>query len=245
MIGRDKPLTMFIDETLERRKGPKIKAKGYYRDAVRSSKKVVVKSSGLKWLTLAISWRFPFSERFFALPFMTVLEPSVKSDKAAKKRHKTTMQWTIQMLIQVVRWLKNTPIILVGDGGFACGELAWWCLKLKIGLITRLKINARLYDFPPIDEPGKRGRKKTKGAKLFSFREMIGMPDLDWKEIVVEGYGKKKKRLKYISNVSLWGVDGFPPVPIRWVLVVDPEGELDPLPLMSTDLNISPEKIIA
>jgi hypothetical protein len=39
MIGRDKPLTMFIDETLERRKGPKIKAKGYYRDAVRSSKK--------------------------------------------------------------------------------------------------------------------------------------------------------------------------------------------------------------
>jgi hypothetical protein len=199
----------------------------------------------LKWLTLAISWRFPFSERFFALPFMTVLEPSVKSDKAAKKRHKTTMQWTIQMLIQVVRWLKNTPIILVGDGGFACGELAWWCLKLKIGLITRLKINARLYDFPPIDEPGKRGRKKTKGAKLFSFREMIGMPDLDWKEIVVEGYGKKKKRLKYISNVSLWGVDGFPPVPIRWVLVVDPEGELDPLPLMSTDLNISSEKIIA
>jgi hypothetical protein len=57
---------MFIDETLERRKGPKIKAKGYYRDAVRSSKRIVVKSSGLKWLTLAISWRFPFSERHFA-----------------------------------------------------------------------------------------------------------------------------------------------------------------------------------
>ena len=33
-------------------------------------------------------------------------------------------------------------------------------------------------------------------------------------------------------------------MPIRWVLVVDPDGELDPLPLMSTDLNISPEKII-
>lgn len=67
-----------------------------------------------------------------ALRVMTVLEPSAKSDKASKRRHKTTLQWTIQMFMQVVRWLKNTPIILVGDGGFACGELAWKCLKFKI-----------------------------------------------------------------------------------------------------------------
>jgi DDE superfamily endonuclease len=245
LAGKENPLVFFIDETLERRKGAKIKAKGYYRDAVRSSKNVVIKSSGLKWLTLAMSWRFPFSGRYFALPFMTVLEPSAKSDKLAKRRHKTTLQWTIQMLIQIVRWLKNTPIILVGDGGFACGELAWRCLKLKISLITRLKMNAALYDFPPLDVPGKRGRKKTKGARLFSFRDMIGMPELGWTEIVVEGYGQKRKKLKYISNVSLWGADGFFPVPIRWVLTVDPEGELDSLPLMSTDLHLSPEKIVA
>ena len=119
---------------------------------------------------MAVSWRFPFSERYFALPFMTVLEPSAKSDKVANKRHKTTLQWTIQMLIQVVRWLKNTPIILVGDGGFACAALAWKCLELKVCLITRLKMNARLYALPPLDEPGKRGRKKTRGDRLFSFR---------------------------------------------------------------------------
>lgn len=244
IAGSSNPLVFFIDETLERRKGPKIKAKGYYRDAVRSSKKMLVKSSGLKWLTLAVSWRFPFSERHFALPFMTILEPSAKSDKAAKRRHKTTLQWTIQMLIQVVRWLKNTPIILVGDGGFACGALAWRCLKLKITLITRLKMNACIYDFPPVDSPCKRGRKKTKGARLYSFKEMVGMPDLGWTEIVIEGYGQKKKKLKHISNVSLWGADGFLPVPIKWVLLIDPEGELDPVPLMSTDFTISSEKII-
>lgn len=219
-IGREKPLVMFIDETLERRKGPKIKAKGYYRDAVRSSKSVVVKCLGLKWLTLAVSCRFPFSGRYFALPFMTVLELSAKSDKAANRRHKTTLQWSIQMLMQVVRWLKDVPIVLVGDGGFACAELAWKCLELKICLITRLKMNAGLYDFPPVEEPGKRGRKKTKGARLLNFREMIEMPDLGWSEITVEGYGKKKRTLKYISNTSLWGADGFLPVPIRWVLVI-------------------------
>lgn len=244
MIGNNQPLVMFIDETLERRKGPKIKAKGFYRDAVRSSKSIVVKTSGLKWLTLAVSWRFPFSTRYFALPFMTVLEPSKKSDKAAKRRHKTTLQWTIQMLMQIVRWLKNTPIILVGDGGFACARLAWMCLKYKISLVSRLKINACLYDFAPLDEAGKRGRKKTKGVKLISFKEMIEMPDLGWKEVIIDGYEKKKKKLKYISNTSLWGADGFLPVPIRWVLVIDPEGELDPLPLMSTDVTLSPEMVI-
>lgn len=40
------------------------------------------------------------------------------------------------------------------------------------------------------------------------------------------------------------GVDGFHPVPIRWVLVIDPEGDLDPIPLMCTDVTFSAEKII-
>ncbi len=174
VTGTDKPLVFFIDETLERRRGAKIKAKGYYRDAVRSSKRTVVKSSGLKWLTLAVSWRFPFSARPFALPFFTVLEPSEKSNKTARRRHKTTVQWSIQMLKQVIRWAFHVPIILVGDGGFASGELVWMCIKHKISFICRLKINARLYNFPPPAEPGKRGRKKTRGDKLISFKEMGG-----------------------------------------------------------------------
>lgn len=77
ITGRSNPLIMFIDETLERRKGPKMKAKGYYRDAARSSKKTIVKSSDLKWLSLAISWRFPFSGRSFALSFMNGTSPAI------------------------------------------------------------------------------------------------------------------------------------------------------------------------
>ena len=244
LMGKDKPLVLFGDETLERRKGRKIKAKGYYRDAVRSSRKMVVKTSGLKWLTLAASWRFPFSDRHFALPFLSVLEPSEKSDKAAKKRHKTTIEWTIQVLKQVARWVGSRSIIFVGDGGFACSRLAWACLKYKISLISRLKMNARLYDFAPPDIPGKRGRKVKRGRQLVSFKEMIEMKDLGWKEAQIEGYAKKKKTLKYISTTSLWGMDCLGSVPIRWVLVIDPAGELDPIPLMTTDITLSSERII-
>jgi len=149
------------------------------------------------------------------------------------------------MLKLIVRWVGSiTSIIMVGDGGFACGALAWQCYKLRITLVSRLKMNARLYEFAPLEKENKRGRKKIKGDRLFSFKEMSVMSDLGWKEAVITCYGGKNKRIRYICDTHLWGVDGFQPIPIKWVLVVDPEGDLDPLPLMSTDFSMPPERII-
>lgn len=48
------PLVLGIDETLERRRGKKVSAKGIYRDPVRSSRKHSVKTSALRWC----AWRF-------------------------------------------------------------------------------------------------------------------------------------------------------------------------------------------
>jgi len=81
LIPNGQPIILFIDETIERRKGKKIKAKGYYRDAVRSSKSQVVKTSGLKWLVTTLSIKLPFIQRALALPFLTILEFSKKHDE--------------------------------------------------------------------------------------------------------------------------------------------------------------------
>lgn len=236
---------IFIDETLERRKGKKIKAKGLYRDAVASTRSNIVKRYGLKWLVMSLSIRFSFVKRAFALPFFSVLEPSSYCCKQKKKRHKTTIDWACQMIKQVVRWVPNIPFILVGDGGFATGELAWTCLRHNIALVSRLKMNACLYDFPPEVEPGKKGRRAKKGNRLLNFKQMLNAPDLDWQTAEITGYGGIKKAVRYLTATCLWGVDGFEPVPIRWVLMVDPSGQLDPLPLMSTDVSLSAEGIIA
>ena len=67
------PLTLVIDETLERRWGRKIKSKGWFRDPIRSSKKKVVHSPGLRWLCLSIVVTVPWSRRRWALPFLTAL----------------------------------------------------------------------------------------------------------------------------------------------------------------------------
>lgn len=243
-IGVNGPFVIVIDETLERRKGKKIKAKGCYRDAVRSSEKNVVKCFGLKWITLTLLVQLPWSKRRWALPFMTVLEPSEACDRASGRRHKSSVKWTIQMLKQVRRWLPVAALTVLGDGGFATAQLCWECFVLKIDLVSRLRIDARLYSIPENRLPGAKGRPPKKGDRLISFKDMLKVDGLPWKEVDVRGYGGKVYKIKFLTNTALWHVEGYDPVPIRWVLVVDPTGKKDPVPLFSTNACLSAERII-
>ena len=238
-------MVLLIDETLERRRGKKIKAKGYYRDAVRSSQSQVVKAMGLKWQVMALSVKLPFMSRALALPFLSVLEPSKKCDEAKKRRHKTSLKWASQMVLQVRRWAgKARSLILVGDGGYAAGQLALDCICAGVTLVSRLKMNAALFDFPDEKRPGQRGPTAQKGVKLKNFKQMLPLEGLPWKEMEVVGYGGEKRIARVLSNTCMWGADGATPIPIRWILVADPTGKLDPLPLMSTDPLMTPERMI-
>jgi len=244
LISSDAPIRLLVDETLERRRGKKINAKGYYRDAVRSSKSQIVKTTGLKWLVMAFSFRFSFMKRAIALPFFSILEPSKKYNEGKKRRHKTTLQWTSQMICQVRRWVgRARKIVLVGDGGFAVGRLLLDCARHGVALVSRLKMNAALFDFPE-ESPGKRGRKPLKGKKLINFKEMLKMGGLPWQELEIVGYNGIKHVVRFITAICMWGADGITPVPIKWVLVIDPSGKLDPLPLMSSDLEMEAKEII-
>jgi hypothetical protein len=82
-------LILAADDTVERRRGRRIKQVGCYRDPVRSSKKHVIKCFGLKWLTLAVLVKLPWAARPWALPFFTVLCPAQLEDQPAKvSRHR-------------------------------------------------------------------------------------------------------------------------------------------------------------
>jgi hypothetical protein len=145
------PVLIVVDETVERRQGHKIKAKGRYRDAVHSTQKVVVKCYGLKWISMMVLVPLPWSARPWALPLLTVLAPLQRANEAAGKRHKTSIDWTVQMVKQIARWLDQRRWVLIGDGGFACVHLALTCVDLvvPVTLISRLRLDAQLYDFPP------------------------------------------------------------------------------------------------
>jgi hypothetical protein len=92
-----------VDETLERRKGARIGAKGRYRDALRSTKRKVVTCLGLEWICMALRVPLPWSRRPWALPFLTLLSPSERADRAAGKPHRTVVDWTIVMVRLVSR----------------------------------------------------------------------------------------------------------------------------------------------
>ncbi len=90
------PVVMAIDETIERRWGARIRARGIYRDPVRSSHGPFVKASGLRWISLMLLAPIPWAGRVWALPFLTVLAPSKRYDHERGRRHKLLMDWARQ-----------------------------------------------------------------------------------------------------------------------------------------------------
>jgi hypothetical protein len=238
------PIIVGTDETIERHQGRKIAAKGCYRDAVRSTEKHVVTCFGLKWLTMMLFVPLPWSPRPWALPFLTVLAPSARANAAVGKRHKATLDWTIQMVQVVSRWLGERRWVLVGDGGYACVKLARTCQVLGVTLVSRLRLDAQLHAFPGPVRAGKRGRKLKKGARLPSLWTVVDAPGSRWQTVQVAWYGGEAKRMRLRSDICLWYTPGEDPVPIRWVLVVDPAGKLRPAAFFSTDLRLEAAKMV-
>lgn len=243
-IPESLPIIIGIDDTIERRKGKKIKAKGCYRDAVRSSQKHVVKCFGLKWICMMLIIQLPWSNHYWALPFLTVLAPSESANKEANKRHKTSIDWSIQMMRQLSRWIKNRCIILIGDGGFSCIHLAHECIKAGVTLISRLRPDARLFDFPGEQPSDKRGPKPQKGERIPKLKDLANDSTQDWKKTYVHWYGQSEKLIRYLTGINLWHTPGEKPVPVRWVLVTDPEGKCKSEAFFSTDIELSAIRIV-
>ena len=85
------PVVIGVDETIERRWGPKIVERGIYRDPVRSSKSHVVKASGLRWVCLMLIVDIGWVGRAWALPFLTVLAPSERYDQQRGRKHRKVL----------------------------------------------------------------------------------------------------------------------------------------------------------
>ena len=57
-------------------------------------------------------------------------------------------------------------------------------------------------------------------------------------------YDGTVRTLELASHTAVWYHHGKPPVPIRWVLVRDPHGELDTQALLCTDQTAAPVQIL-
>jgi DDE superfamily endonuclease len=238
------PVVIGIDDTIERRWGPKISARGIYRDPVRSSKGHFVKASGLRWLSAMLLVRVPWADRIMALPFLTLLAPSKRFYTGKSRAPKTLLDWARQAALQIHRWLPDRTIVLVADSAFAAIEFLA-AVRNHVCVVTRLRLDANLFAFPPQKRKG-RGRPPIKGKRLKKLSAILNDRNVSWQRYRVSlWYGRTNRLVKIASGTAIWYRGGSPPVPIRWLLVRDPKGELEPQAFLATDLDASPCDILA
>ena len=196
-----RPLILGADDTIERRRGERIPHLGCYRDAVRSSQKHVIHCFGLKWVSMMRLVPVPWSDRVWALPFLTGL-----SDPG-----------------------DETP---AGEPTASGSKRRRW--------------DAALYH-PPPQRPsqGQRGRPPKKGPRQRPLPEWADRADTSWVKAHISWYGGKQKIMGLCSRQALWYTPGWDPLPIRWVMVRDPQGKLRDEVFFCTDSEADPVQILA
>jgi hypothetical protein len=244
-VPEGRPLILAIDETLERRRGPKIKYKGWFRDPIRSTVNHVSKSLGIRWICLAVLVPVPWNQRLWALPFMTVPALGPKTSDKLNKRHRTIVDWAMIMIEKVRYWQPDREIALVGDGSYAAVILIQRCQRLKrpVKLVSRLRLDACLHDFPGPQPKGKRGPKPKKGAPQPKLAARLADPKTSWQKLKVLWYGGQEKEIEIATDTCLWYRCGLDPVPIRWVLLRCPKNSFKPQAFFCSDIHVPAKQI--
>jgi len=235
---------MVIDETLERRWGRQITKRGHWRDPLASSKGLHVSSSGLRWVVLALVVKLPWSNRYWALPCLSILSTPPKINEQLGRRHKTLAQWAAQAVKWLRRTLPNRTIKMIGDGGYSVIELGLTCRQVGVSLIAPLRLDARLFAPPPARSGPIVGRPRLVGERLPNLEQIALDPTTDWQQATLAWYGGGQRTLDWFSGTAWWYSTGTDPLALRWVLTRDPQGQLPTRAYFSTDPDQAPLTII-
>jgi DDE superfamily endonuclease len=211
-------LTFVIDEHLERRWGPQIRKRGHYRDPARSSKKRAVSSSGLRWICVALLVPLPWTDRVWALPFLTILTSPAAVDAAAGHRHKTTGDWAQQVVRLLRGWLPNRELHLLGDTAYASLDLAAVCVAQGVVLIAPFYLDAGLYEPAPPRSAQTSRKPRVIGSRLPKLEVIAADPATEWTRGTLSWYAAGEREMCAGGLVSWRQASGGDP------LGVDPGG---------------------
>jgi hypothetical protein len=201
-----------LDETVERRQGEQIAPTGIYREAARSRTRFLVKSRGLRGVSLMLLAPIAWAGRVWAVPFLRALAPSERYHQERGQRHKKLGAWARPMIACVRRWLPGRAVVFVAESGDAVLDLLAFGIRLSkryagsLTFVTRLRLDAALYEPAPPREPGQKGAPRKKGKRLPTLEQVADDQETVWTKITVARFyslaGRERERLQPLCLVS-------------------------------------------
>ena len=160
------------------------------------------------------------------------------------RTHRSLTERARQILRVVDRWLPHREKVVVADSSFAALELLA-ALPSKPHMVTRLRLDAALYVPASERRAGQPGRPRKKGQRLPTLAQVLADPATCWTPLTLpRWYSQGERTVEIVSGVAVWYHSGKPPVPIRWVLVRDPQGRFDPQAFLCTNPWAVPPAIL-
>jgi len=120
-----------------------------------------------------------------ALPFLTVLAPSERYYQNRGRAGQTLLARARQAIRLVKRWLPDREIRVIADNSYWALE---WLATMSpwATVITRLRLDAALYEPAELREPGQRGRPREKGKRLPTLAHVAQDETTSWQRVWVE-----------------------------------------------------------
>jgi hypothetical protein len=176
---------------------------------------------------------------------MTVLAPSRRFSEATGRPHKSVVDWARQMILQLRRWLPGRLLIVVMDSAYAGHRLLDRLHRASVIVVAQMRLDSALHAPPPPRRPGQRGAAAKVGPRVPKLSERLLDPGTAWQRTRASfWYGGSDVELELCTDTALWYYRGHPPVAVRWVLVRDPLGKLEPRAFLSTDTEMDPLQIL-
>jgi hypothetical protein len=236
-VPNGQTLVVGVDDSIERRRGGKIRDKGIYRDPVRSSRGFFVKVEGLRWLSFQVLAKPGFARRIWGLPFLTLLCPSERADAKRQRPHQTVPEKAMSGMRLIARWLPHRRLVMVGDGAFA-SLAVFRTLKDRVVCVAHCRMDARFFNPPPPRKTGQKGRSRVLGTRQLTPKTRAVRTATKWTRMTIAGWraadGAMDRDVDVATGTALWNSHGIT-LPVRWVLARDPAGRAETRAFVCSD----------
>jgi hypothetical protein len=194
----DGPVFLAVDDTLARKRGLKVFGVGMHHDPLLSTRKTALVNWGHSWVVLGVIVKFPFCQgKFFCLPILFRLYVNKKTATKKRLRYRTRPELAVEMLQVLCKAHENRHFHVVADSAYG-GKSVYLRRPANCELTSRLTLDARLHDAPPLRRPGTNGRPRKRGEALPSPREMLHQRG---RRLTLNIYGRRD-RVRVIDRVA-------------------------------------------